>query len=246
MKRSIFNSTLAAVIAVAGASQGPIFAEKPRPDGEQVLNEKYHTPLSREALLPALLDQDPSIRVAAAAKLTAQFQNDVDVIAALRSSLDRESIHGVRIALARDLGAMGDPRGIAILRGMCNDSKSSSLDRMVAAQTIDLLGRDDCLPEVFRVLRAPDDPQSSTIALNSLYHHEQMTAVQIQELRELVPAFLTGMHNGVERFYAAGVLGRFGDVNSARELREALATELDDVARKAMSDATSRLEKKFE
>jgi|ERR1700693_5117507 len=243
MRRKISYLIPIIVIALAaGASQQPLLSDIPVVDGEKLLNEKYHTPLTREALLSALYDSDSSVRVLAASKLAAAGQKDV--VPFILAALERESVPGARMTLALIAARLREPAGIVALEGMCGNLNWDSGLRMSAAQTMDQLNRDDCLPDILSFLSAPDDNQAAIMALNSLhYHHDQASAEQIQEIRRFVPTFLKNADPMV-RVYASEVLGKFGDSSSALDLRNALAIEHVESAMDAMSAALSVLEKK--
>lgn len=211
------------------------------PDGEKELNEKYHVPLTKEALLRALNDQAPAVRGAAASKLVAQ--GDKDAIPFILAALARERVVTIRMSLAYDAASLGAEEGTATLKGMCANKESPLVIRMTAAQTSSYLNNEDCLPDVLDALRSHDeqDDPAVWVALGVLRRYQRVPAEAAQQIRSLVPPLLKS-GDAVRRVDASDVLGKYGDAGSIEQLKAALASEQDDGARKAMTSAITSLE----
>jgi HEAT repeat protein len=236
-------ATLVLLALVALATQPAASAGIPISDSDELLIKKYHLPLTKGALFSALHDADPGIRAQAAAKLAERGEKDA--LMPILNALASESYPGAKIHMALIVARLGDPAGINALKGLCGDAALSSVLRMSAAQALDDLGRENCLPDILGVLRSPDDLQATDMALNSLiYHHENASPAQLQEIRHLVPIFLND-GNVVVRMKASGVLGKFGDYSSVLDLRNALAREESDSGQTAMHNALQALEKRL-
>ena len=211
------------------------------PDGEKELNEKYHVPLTKEALLRALNDQAPVVRGAAAFKLVAQ--GNKDAIPFILAALAREQVVTIRTGLAYAAALLGAEEGTAALKSMCANKESPLVIRMTAAQTSSYLNNEDCLPDVLDALGSHDDQDDPavSVALGVLRRYQRVPEDAAQQIRQLVPPLLKS-GDPVRRADASDVLGKFGDATSIRQLKIALAAEQNETARKAMTSAITSLE----
>lgn len=220
-----------------------VFAESPILDGEKILNEKYHTPLTKEALFSALRDDLPAVRSLAASKLA--FAGEKDALPLILTALTKETSPGDRILFAYAAAELGAQDGFAALRGMCGDRAWSRVRRMNAANMMVALHNEDCLGDVLEVLRSRDESQivdeGAISALCVLPRHSNIPASELPELRRLAAAYLKS-DNAATRVYASDVLGKFGDSSSAEDLRRALGVEHEENVQVAITRALKSFE----
>ena len=221
----------------------PVFAEIPIFDGEKILNEKYHTPLTKDALLSALPDELPAVRSLAASKLA--FAGEKDSIPFILAALARERIPVARIGFAYAAAELGAQDGVVALRGMCGDPGWSRARRMEAANMMVAVHNEDCLGDVLDVLRSRDESQTvdegAISALCVLLRHNHVPAPELPEVRRLAAVYLKS-DNDATRVYASDVLGKFGDPSSAEDLRRALVVEHEENVQVAITTALKSLE----
>lgn len=228
----------------------PAVAEAVVGDGVKILEQKYHTPLTKDALVAALRDDLPVVRGAAAARLA--FSGEKDTVPFILAALSVESGTN-KILLASSAAELGAQEGFAALRGMCRDSGWSSIDRMQAANMMVALHNEDCLADVLNVLRSHDnydavnDPVNDAvnIAVYVLLQHKHIPAEELPEVRGLAQVFLKSANHSI-RGGSSDILEKYGDSLSAEHLRVALAIEQDEAVRKGMAAALRALETKAE
>lgn len=231
------------LLAGAFQTQVAILAGVRVSDGEVELRRKY-SPLTKDSLLAALRDPTRDVRVLAAIRLADAREHDaVPVIMAM---LKTEPTPSVRATLALEAARLGSEEGIAALTGMCRDG-SEPVARLAAAEDmLVFLNNEDCLADVVDILRSSYDSRSGDIegilqALSLLPRFKHVPPQQLAEIRRLAPAVLMS-HDAIVRAFASDVLDKFGDATAIRQLKDALAAEKDETARKAMTSAITSLE----
>lgn len=189
MTRKLLTLMLGIVLSV------PAVAEAVVGDGEKILEQKYHTRLTKDALVAALRDNLPVVRGAAAARLA--FSGKNETVPFILAALAVESGTN-KILLASSAAELGAQEGFAALRGMCQDSGWSSIDRMDAASMMVGLHNEDCLADVLNVLRshnnydAVNDPVNDAVnmAVYVLLRHKHIPAEELPAIRGLAQGFL--------------------------------------------------------
>jgi HEAT repeat protein len=223
----------------------PTVAEVVVGDGVKILEQKYHTPLTKDALVAALRDNLPVVRGAAAARLA--FSKEKDTVPSILAALAIESSPSIKILFASSAAELGAQEGFAALRGMCRDSGWSSIDRMQAANMMIGLENEDCLADVLNVLRSHDNNDAvndaANMAISILLQHQHIPAEELPAIRGLAQVFLRSENHAI-RAGASDLLEKYGDSLSAEHLRGALAVEQDEAVRKAMVAALRALETK--
>lgn len=229
-------------IVLSVGTEFPVVAEVVVGDGEKILEQKYHTPLTKDALVAALRDNLPDVRGAAAARLS--FSGEKDTVPSILAALAIES-SSTKILLASSAAELGAQEGFAALRGMCRDSGWSSIHRMEAANMMVALNNEDCLADVLNVLRSNDSNDAvndpANMAVYVLLRHKHIPAEELPRIRGLAQVFL-GSENPSIRAGSIDLLEKYGDSLSAEYLRGALAVEQDEAVRKAMAAALRSLE----
>jgi len=224
----------------------PTVAEVVVGDGVKILEQKYHTPLTKDALVAALRDNLPVVRGAAAARLA--FSKEKDTVPSILAALAIESSPSIKILFASSAAELGAQEGFAALRGMCRDSGWSSIDRMQAANMMIGLKNEGCLADVLNVLRSHDNNDdavndAANMAISILLQHKHIPAEELPAIRGLAQVFLRS-ENPAIRGGASDLLEKYGDSLSAEHLRGALAVEQDEAVRKGMAAALRSLEAK--
>jgi HEAT repeat protein len=209
-------------------------------DGLKELNQKYHEPLTTEALLRALFDEVQAIRTAAAFKLVELGRKDA--IPQIVAALERERVPAAQVSFATAAVDLGAGDGFNALRAMCQNSAWTPAQRMGAAQQLSFLNNEECLEDVLGALRS-QDLQAAPLALSVLGRYQHMSKEQCQQVRATVEPLLTS-DNPAIKVYASDVLAKFGDDYSSRALDAALAVEKDESARTAMAKALVALASK--
>src|SRR5579864_3490338 len=242
MRRKLLAQMFGVVIALAIAF--PVVAEVVVGDGVKILEQKYHTPLTKDALVAALRDNLPDVRGAAAARLA--FSGEKDTVPSILAALAIES-SSTKILLASSAAELGAQEGFAALRGMCRDSGWSSIHRMEAANMMVGLNNEDCLADVLNVLRSNDSNDAvndpANMAVYVLLRHKHIPAEELPAIRGLAQVFLRSKSPSI-RGGASDLLEKYGDSLSAEHLRGALAVEQVEAVRKGMADALRALEAK--
>jgi HEAT repeat protein len=236
MIRKLVALLFGIVLSVAIAF--PVAAEVFVGDGVKILEQKYHTPLTKDALVAALRDNLPVVRGAAAARLA--FSKEKDTVPSILAALAIESSTSIKILFASSAAKLGAQEGFAALRGMCRDSGWSSIDRMQAANMMVSLKNEDCLADVLNVLRSHDNDDAvndaANMAISVLLQHKHIPAEELPAIRGLAQVFLRSENPSI-RGGASDLLEKYGDSLSADYLRSALAVEQDEAVRKAMAEA---------
>jgi HEAT repeat protein len=236
MIRKLVALLFGIVLSVAIAF--PVAAEVFVGDGVKILEQKYHTPLTKDALVAALRDNLPVVRGAAAARLA--FSKEKDTVPSILAALAIESSTSIKILFASSAAKLGAQEGFAALRGMCRDSGWSSIDRMQAANMMVSLKNEDCLADVLNVLRSHDNDDAvndaANMAISVLLQHKHIPAGELPAIRGLAQVFLRSENPSI-RGGASDLLEKYGDSLSADYLRSALAVEQDEAVRKAMAEA---------
>lgn len=231
-------------IALSVGIAFPVAAEVVVGDGEMILEQKYHTPLTKDALVAALRDNLPDVRGAAAARLA--FSGEKDTVPSILAALAIEST-STKILLAYSAAELGSQEGFAALRGMCRDSGWSSIDRMQAANMMVGLKNEDCLADVLNVLRSNDSNDAvndaADMAISILLQHKHIPAEELPAIRGLAQVFLKSENPSI-RAGSSDLLEKYGDRLSAECLRVALAVEKDEAVQKGMTEALRALETK--
>src|SRR5579864_4290600 len=231
-------------LAIALAIAFPVAAEVFVGDGVRILEQKYHTPLTKDALVAALRDNLPDVRGAAAARLS--FSGEKETVPSILAALAIES-SSTKILLASSAAELGAQEGFAALRGMCRDSGWSSIHRMEAANMMVGLNNEDCLADVLNVLRSNDSNDAvndpANMAVYVLLQHKHIPAEELPAIRGLAQVFLRSENPSIKAG-SINLLEKYGDSLSAEYLRGALAVEKDEDVRKAMAEALRALETK--
>jgi HEAT repeat protein len=120
--------------------------------------------LTKEALLAALQDDDPSVRGLAASMLAAG--GDQDAVPFIWVALSKETVRGNRVTLALAAARLGSKDAIMVLKAECGNTSDPEGIRMMAAGAALYVGSEDCLNNVVDVLRVRDDNQAVLQALS--------------------------------------------------------------------------------
>jgi hypothetical protein len=228
--------------AQSGSIDGP-----PVPDvDDRMLQEKYHIPLTEEGLLAALHHPVSDVRSYVAGKLAAEAHKDA--IPAILAALAVEPVPGAQVLLARAAGQLGSNEAVSALRSRCSDQKWSYVLRMMAASAMLDLGHKECLEDVLEALRSgeeahtPSGDQDAVMALNMIPRYQHLTPQEL-EVTEAAVAPALQSPALVVRLTAGGyTIPRLGDTRWAIEqLRNALAVERDEMARKPLEAALRQL-----
>ena len=230
-------------LASAFQTQVAVLAGVRVSDGEAELRRKY-SPLTKASLLAALGDPTLDVRVLAAIRLADSGEHDA--VPFIMAMLKMEPTPGVRATLALEAARLGSEEGLAALTGMCRDG-SEPVARLAAAEDmLVFLNNEDCLADIVDILRSSYDSRSGDIegilqALRLLLRFKHVPPQQLAEIRRLAPAVLMS-HDAIVRAFASDVLAKFGDATSIRQLKDALAAEQDETARRAITSAITSLE----
>ncbi|HUG97431.1 MAG TPA: HEAT repeat domain-containing protein, partial [Nitrososphaera sp.] len=128
--------------------------------------QQHNVALTQPALLAALRSTDAEVRWLAAQKLA----NDAarDAIPAIIEALDAEKVPRTKVNIASALAQLGDNRGTVALRDVCDDVRTRSSIRMLAAQYLLNVGDEHCLGSVVQILSSKPDADSQVQALSLL------------------------------------------------------------------------------
>jgi len=183
--------------------------------------QRHHVALTKKALVSALRSPDEEVRRLAAQELAQDGASDA--IPSIREALKAETLPLNQVNIAFSLAQLGDGTGLATLRGTCENPAAPGGIRMLAAQYMQNLHKQDCRKAVVQVLKFGDDSGSRIQALSLALDFPDESL----EMFDLVVKALTDQDPGV-RMTASSMLGRLGNVSAIPYLEEALAKEQND------------------
>jgi HEAT repeat protein len=227
------------VIPKAFSQQGGLCCEGQAETIEQAL-QRHHVALTQKALVAALRNPDREVRTLAAQKLADDGAKDA--IPSLIEALRAETVPLNRVNIATSLALLGDERGLATLKGICNDPGVSGYVRMDAARHVLDRHDDYCRDAVIRELQSGDDPDGLINAMHLTFRFARLSEDDSRRIFDLVVKALSDQTPGV-RMAASNTLGRLGNVAAIPHLHEALAKEEVDGCRLEMQMDLERLQK---
>ncbi len=207
---------------------------------------RHHVKLSKQALIDALRDPDPSVRSAAAMKLAED--RATDATPALKDALDSEKLPVTRIDIAAALARLGDHRGLIALDEVCTDNAAPADLRLSAANDMFDVGEDACLDVITALMsdhaesEATRDARKSALALLARFHN--LADGDLETMTELALTSLASS-DATERFYAASALRSLGNTRAIPYLKTAAQKETNTAANVAINNALVTLQKKY-
>ena len=209
----------------------------PGPSVLDVLNAMGIAP-TKENLLAALNCQDPEIRSLAAGELT--HQKVKEAIPELERLLDASEPLW-KVDLAVDLALLGDPRGVQVLQGFCDDSSLDMMDRLHAADRLAGDLKQKSCPKLLVEAMNAKEFEYRSYALSSIPHMKELSPAEAAQLRALAEKSLFD-EDSVVRMQAASTIQFIADVQAIPALQTAIARETDDFAKSEMIWALKSLQ----
>ena len=204
-------------------------------DPAEILRQ-HNIPLTKDALLAALRNDDPEVRGLAAGQLA--DERAYDVIPAIAAALEAERGRVARVNIASALIELGDERGTHALQQDCEDTSLNMQDRLQSASQLHIFHDESCWKTVVEAAQSRD----------SLVRFSALTMIPyFKTPPELSRAFLL---NGLRdqdlsvRMAASSGLINLGDVAAIPALEAAIAAETNPMLRSTMEQGVKFLQKK--
>lgn len=209
----------------------------------EILHE-YGIQLTKPALLSALSNPNPKLRMHAAMQLAAN--HDSDAIPSIERAFSDEKDSMARVGIAGALASLHDPSGAEHLQAICADSASPVLDVIAAVWTLQALSisHGGCAGNLLVLLGKEPDYRDAIISLLPIIYHEASSEKSEQILRTIEVMLVDAKAQPSVRISAGNALAQIGAASSAEVIRSALSREDDPVIRSSLESDLSLLEKK--
>lgn len=226
-----------AVLSLSALSQTAQVAKgRPMTVSEKLRNEGIG--VDHSSLIAALANPNSEIRRLSAAQLGEM--DDREALAALVSAMNREKDSDTEVTMAFSVSRLGDQHGINKLKTLCDDDRSPTEARLLAASSLQTLGQDYCRDHVKKIATSASNSDSRTQALYILTTAASIQSQDLPDIRRILRNALRDQSVGV-RLAAASLLVRVGDQSDAESIKSAIDAEKDKEVRSALKDDLEHL-----
>lgn len=226
-------------LLLLAVSLGTVWAQAP-PTLEQGLAGR-HIGASRDALLSALQNSDPTVRGIAAMLLASN--RDEKAISAIRGAINIEPSELTRFNMARALKLLGDPLGNEVLTKLCSDEAFRSDWRLEAAGELAPDVGKACFRSVVDILASSNNPVLTGASLQTLLKLNKSVAVSHPESDVLAQGLISALSNSISdvRQQAAECIAGYKVTAATSALQNAAGREADPATQAVLRKALRQL-----
>lgn len=206
-------------------------------DPAEILKQ-HNIPLTKDALLTALRNEDPEVRGLAAFELADERTSDV--IPAIAAALEAERARVARVNIASALIELGDERGTRALRQDCDDTSLNMQDRLTAASQLHIWHDESCWKTVVEAAQSRDSSERVS-ALTMIPYFKTVPELS----RALLLNGLRDQDLSVRMVASSGLIN-LGHAAAIPALEDALAAETNPMLRRTMEQGVKSLQKKHQ
>jgi HEAT repeat protein len=198
-----------------------------------------HIELTKPSLLEALRNPDAQVRYLAA--LTLAEDKATDTVPAIIHALESETVPETRTNIAFALAELGEQRGFATLRRMCDKIDVPGFVRLYATKYMLDLGDEHCLGTIFDVLESRTAFGTRTLALSLLPRFKKVSDADSQRIIAATVSALADPMPDV-RIAASHTISSLAATIAIPSLEDAIAKETEDTVRSRMQVDLQRLQ----